>query len=243
MLDLVRVGAESDGHDPFPKPVLLKLRQLIPCDVVSYGEFDPKRSGWRSPTRWVGEPRALLTQQIGDAVGALQDQHPHAPTDPAPLLRWSDRISRRELLRLEFYSEVMRPLGCEYQLTLWVRDQHTILGGFAFDRFRRDFSDRDLQVLQLLHPHLVQFAKQAAQRLPDAIAALTPRQREILSWAARGRTNAEIGKILWLSPATVRKHLDNIYDKLDVPNRTAAVSRGYGISLPAGHAGESASAQ
>jgi DNA-binding NarL/FixJ family response regulator len=53
-------------------------------------------------------------------------------------------------------------------------------------------------------------------------AALTPREVEVLSWVAQGKANWAIGKILDLSSATVRKHLQHIYAKLGVENRTAA---------------------
>ena len=227
MLELVRVAAENDTPDPFPEAVLTRLRQLIPCDTVSYGAFDPDRRGWRRAPRWVGEPHAPMTRSIQEAFHALRDQYPHAPTDPVPLLRWSDRISRRALLRSELYWEVALPLGCEYELTLWLRDGSGASGAFSFDRFRGDFSDRDLQVLELLRPHLLQFAKRTARQWQDAAGSLTPREREILAWVARGKSNSEIATTLCLSPGTVRKHLDHIYEKLDVSNRTAAVNRAY----------------
>ena len=53
---------------------------------------------------------------------------------------------------------------------------------------------------------------------------LTPREREVLHWLARGKSNAEIAAILELKPATVSKHLERIYPKLGVENRTAAIS-------------------
>jgi len=53
---------------------------------------------------------------------------------------------------------------------------------------------------------------------------LTLREREVLGWLARGKTNAEIGMILGISSATVGKHLEHIYPKLGVENRTAAAS-------------------
>ena len=53
---------------------------------------------------------------------------------------------------------------------------------------------------------------------------LTPREREVLFWLARGKSNAEIAAILGIKPATVSKHLERIYPKLGVENRTAAVS-------------------
>ena len=54
---------------------------------------------------------------------------------------------------------------------------------------------------------------------------LTPREEEVLAWVASGKTNAEVAEALWLSPATVRKHLENAFAKLGVRTRTAAVAR------------------
>ena len=53
---------------------------------------------------------------------------------------------------------------------------------------------------------------------------LTDREREILDLVARGKTNAEIAEAIWIAPGTVRKHLENIYEKLGVHSRTAAVA-------------------
>jgi DNA-binding CsgD family transcriptional regulator len=58
---------------------------------------------------------------------------------------------------------------------------------------------------------------------------LTPREREILSWITRGLTNSEIAETLWIAPNTVRTHLENIYAKLGVHTRTAAVARLLGV--------------
>ena len=58
---------------------------------------------------------------------------------------------------------------------------------------------------------------------------LTVREREVLSWVARGKTNAEVAALLWLAPSTVRKHLENVYAKLGVSTRTAAVARFIGL--------------
>lgn len=55
-------------------------------------------------------------------------------------------------------------------------------------------------------------------------SALTERQTEVLSWVARGKTNAEIGRILSLKTKTIGKYLERIFPKLGVENRTAAAS-------------------
>ena len=51
---------------------------------------------------------------------------------------------------------------------------------------------------------------------------LTDRESEVLRWIANGKTNREIGEILEMSPRTVNKHLEQIFPKLGVENRTAA---------------------
>jgi DNA-binding CsgD family transcriptional regulator len=53
---------------------------------------------------------------------------------------------------------------------------------------------------------------------------LTRRESEILELVAEGRTNGEIAERFWVSPLTVRKHLENVYAKLGVHTRTAAAA-------------------
>jgi DNA-binding response OmpR family regulator/DNA-binding CsgD family transcriptional regulator len=52
--------------------------------------------------------------------------------------------------------------------------------------------------------------------------ALTAREAEVLLWIAQGKSNRDIGDILGLSPRTVNKHLEQIYQKLGVENRASA---------------------
>jgi DNA-binding NarL/FixJ family response regulator len=60
--------------------------------------------------------------------------------------------------------------------------------------------------------------------------ALTERETEVLSWVARGKTNAEIGQILSLKTGTIGKYLERIFPKLGVENRTAAASFALGTN-------------
>ncbi len=57
-----------------------------------------------------------------------------------------------------------------------------------------------------------------------SVAALTPRETEVLSWLAKGKTNRDIADILGMSPRTVNKHLEHIFEKLGVETRTAAAA-------------------
>ena len=68
------------------------------------------------------------------------------------------------------------------------------------------------------------------QPQPLAPRGLSPREAQVLDWLAQGKTNKEIGVILELSPRTVQKHLEHIYQKLGVETRTAAAIRAYEIA-------------
>lgn len=57
-----------------------------------------------------------------------------------------------------------------------------------------------------------------------ASAALTPREAEVLSWLAKGKTNRDIGDILGMSHRTVNKHLEHVFEKLGVETRAAAAA-------------------
>jgi DNA-binding NarL/FixJ family response regulator len=63
------------------------------------------------------------------------------------------------------------------------------------------------------------------------LAALTAREREVLSLIARGRSNTEIGQDLHLAPGTIRTHINRIFAKLDLRDRVQAVILGYECGL------------
>jgi DNA-binding NarL/FixJ family response regulator len=89
-----------------------------------------------------------------------------------------------------------------------------------------DFSERDRDVLMLLRPHLYQ-AYLDAQRRRHPVPRLTPRQNDLLHLVAAGHTNTQIARRLGVTEGTVRTHLQNIYEKLNVSSRTAAVTRAF----------------
>jgi len=60
--------------------------------------------------------------------------------------------------------------------------------------------------------------------LLKAQLALTERESEVIFWIAHGKTNREVAEILSMSPRTVNKHLEQIFNKLEVDNRTSAAA-------------------
>jgi DNA-binding NarL/FixJ family response regulator len=86
-----------------------------------------------------------------------------------------------------------------------------------------------LQYMGKLGPNefLLRLAKDSGADMPAEFSSelgLTTREGEVLSWLSKGKTNRDIAQILGLSPRTVDKHLEQIYAKLGVENRTAAAA-------------------
>jgi transcriptional regulator EpsA len=79
--------------------------------------------------------------------------------------------------------------------------------------------DRVLRRISTLRTH----QKETAARAPRT--ALSEREREILEWVRKGKTNHEIGTILGISQFTVKNHLQRIFRKMDVLNRAQAIGK------------------
>ena len=143
---------------------------------------------------------------------------------------YPDHFSSREFHRLELYQDVARPLGIEDMIRLWLDPNGVDEARLEFDRGRRTFTERDRSVLDLIRPHLEQLRRRARRRrvaatLSSKAARLTMREREVLALVADGRTNAEVARLLWISPQTVRTHLANVFEKLE-SSHTHGCSRG-----------------
>jgi DNA-binding CsgD family transcriptional regulator len=228
VLDVLGEAAAIDGPIAFPRPVLAALRRLVPSDVVAYHEGVEGRPR----VIWEGEPRGPVTAAVraGQRRYAAED----ALTPTAGARKYSDYLSARQFHRLGFYWEVARPLGVEDMFRLWLEPDGSCGARLEFDRPDRGFSERDRDVLDLLLPHLRQIRLNALRRrrVTEHAGLVTVREREIVELVAEGRTNREIARALWISAGTVRKHLENVYEKLGVHTRTAAAAALFGASVP-----------
>lgn len=72
-------------------------------------------------------------------------------------------------------------------------------------------------------------------RAPVQAQGLTKREAEVLQWLSAGKSNKDIGTILSISPRTVEKHLERIFEHLGVETRTAAAAEFYLLNQQASH--------
>ena len=159
--------------------------------------------------------------------------YPDRTGDLRGIVMIADFYSARQWHSTGMYSDFYRPLGIEHELLLCLPEAPGRTAGpgrtvrLYFDRGSGpDFSERDRALLTLLRPHLHQ-AYLDAERRRHPVPQLTPRHWDLLRLVAAGHTNAQIARRLGISEGTVRTHLENIYDRLQVSSRTAAVTRAF----------------
>jgi DNA-binding CsgD family transcriptional regulator len=231
LLEIVHVGASETGVDPFPSSVLHALVELIPSDAcVGYQEGDIiGRFRCIEGVRILG---ALPSAAIKEALHALGWQNPlhcrlHAREQR--VLRISDYFERRERRKLEWDAAVWRPYGVDDGLRLWLPAPPGRARSIYLERGGKNYTNRELRLLSLLRPHLARMRANAELRRRLAgDHGLSAREAEVLGWIAYGKTNVQIARVLFVSPHTVRKHIENIFEKLGVHTRTeaAAFARG-----------------
>jgi DNA-binding CsgD family transcriptional regulator len=229
------VACEREDLPPYglPLSLLADLLSLIRCDGVNFFGMD------------TGQQTFWFDQQVPPGDGEIEVQAFWDNYGDAALCSYYDRTgnlrsvtklsdfySARQWHSTGLYTDYFRLYGTEHQLLMVLPagpgpatgPGRTVRLEFCRDeRGAPDFSERDRALLALLRPHLHQ-AYLDAERRRRGTPALTPRQRELLHLVAAGHTNAQIARRLGVSEGTVRIHLQNIYAKLQVPSRTAAVT-------------------
>lgn len=229
---MVRLG-HRDVHDALKlvheassiETTVEPLARLIPCELMSYTEWDIA-VGPRA-TSTVEQPDVATSPAVIEARRELCSTYPLSiklRSTETRAVKISDFVSLRELHRSDYYDCVLRPFRIEYQMRLFLAAPAGTSRVFSFSRHgnERDFSERDRTLLELLRPFLTAIRERFDRHQDDS---LTEREAEILGWVARGKTNREIASILYVSPHTIRKHLEHAYEKLGVHTRTAAIAR------------------
>jgi DNA-binding CsgD family transcriptional regulator len=147
----------------------------------------------------------------------------------ATALKFSDFFTMTQLKHSQFWELICKVLHFDRGISLPV----SIGAGtsaVSLGRCGKDFTERDRLILNLIRPHFEQAYRNASMngsRRRSKVGALSkyglrPREIEVASWVASGKTNPEIALILQISPRTVEKHMENILQKLKVENRAAA---------------------
>jgi DNA-binding CsgD family transcriptional regulator len=203
------------GVEHLPSLVASEFTTLSVCDL---------RSGRREV---FGLPAGALSADERAAFDRHFTEHPlvryHGYQQGRCVQRISDCLPLERFRRGGLYNDYYRRIGIDHAIALPVCVRDGLLVSFVLNRARRDFTDREHALLELLRPHLMRLYS----RIHDG-RRLSAREAEVLRWVSAGKSDAQIGAILRISARTVQKHLQNVYDKLGVESRTAAAMRARG---------------
>jgi DNA-binding CsgD family transcriptional regulator len=243
LLALARIVSEDRADRPdgegLPPSLLADLTGQIRCDGIVFQQFDSGRQ-----KSWVLQSMPALDDdqlKAGEQLDQVHWEHfwdsqpcsyPDRTGDLRSVLKIADFYSPRQWHSTGMYCDIYRPLEIEHELQLCLPEPTERAGPgrtvrmYFFRGPGLDFSERDRALLTLLRPHLHR-AYLDAERRRHPVPRLTPRQKDLLHLLAAGHTNAQIARRLGLSEGTVRTHLENIYTRLQVSSRTAAVTRAF----------------
>lgn len=227
---LLRVASIEPG-EPYgrglPDSMLLRAFQLIGCDLVAFSDFDPRT--WESYSDQGYPP---FDAHMGEDAASAFPRHywdsccsyPSTTGDELTVTKISDFHTLPKFHNTGMYAEYLSLCKVEREIMLCLPGLGTRTRRLLFFRGAgSDFSERDRLLLSLLRPHLTE-AYRSLERSRRGAAKLTPRQHHVMRLVAAGYTNVEIANGLFVSALTVRKHLENVYERLGVTTRTAAVA-------------------
>jgi len=222
-LAVVAAAASGGNGTAFGIETVDAIVAAIPADEAAYVEW---RFGDRDCVRVArgGDEPPWLDEALAATCGSypLRDIDHAASAEP---LRLSDVASPR-FRKSPFYLSVMRPLGRDREMKVWLPAPPGHARYFELVRGPGpDFNERDHSFLSLLRPHLARLRARWDRQLH--LPPLTRRELDVLALVAQGLTNRQISGRLFISPATVRTHLEHIYDKLGVRSRAGAVSAAF----------------
>jgi DNA-binding CsgD family transcriptional regulator len=231
--------AETVASDPpigLPWSVLHRIRDLIRCDELECHDLESRRERvtFSVVTRDSGD---VFTSKGGQALGGNElfwqqywqgpCSYPERSGDLRGVTMESDFFSDRQWRSSRFFLDQDQdpPLLHSMLLTLPGGPGRTV----RLVADRQDgpgFSERERSILLLLRPHLESIHQQVERRR-QALPDLTVRQWELLRLVALGHTNTQIARALGVAEGTVRKHMENIHQRLGVNSRTAAVASAF----------------
>lgn len=238
------VAEAGEGVEALARAAVEALPSLVASEITSLSVCD-LQSGRRHV---VATPAAAIGAEERACFDRYFRVHPlvhyHADLRGPGAHRISDSLPFSRFRHTGLYCEYYRRIGIDHAVALPIHVDDRTLVSFVLNRRRRDFSDRDRALLDLVGAPLSRLYLKAraleqlrstpmaaALRAPQLQAlGVTPREAEVLAWLGAGKTDRDIAVLLGCAHRTVQKHLQRLYVKLGVETRTAAVMRALGTS-------------
>lgn len=235
---ILKINAIEDDIE-FRREIMLALRPLIPYDDAGFFLTDQSKiitsaESWKTSEDFldpvgVDVPQQLLVEYATHyyADDPLNDKG--LPARSA-VLRENDYLTEEDRSTPYFREHLQsrNALTC----LLFFEEQH--LGFLQLNRFAAsgDFSDREIQILSIIEPHLTNRLARwrvlskcsSAETLFYQAHNISEREQDVVRCVAVGMSNPAIADELCIGVSTVKKHLESIFQKTSVKNRFELIS-------------------
>jgi len=224
MLDAAaRLGATTASDELRSLTARLAF-ELLPVDRSGWVQIDSASKRLRG-VHWPYQVSNVLEQlpRDLDAVPLVSPLRAQGLGSP---LRISDVMTRRQWHATPIWAELYGPNGGEYQLATVLGMHGTVMHTLSLFRSDRDFGARDVALATEFARHVRVAARRISRQHPDpADLGLTPRQLEALRELEAGATVRQAASQLGVTVKTMENHLQDVYRRLGVNNRVAALRR------------------
>lgn len=225
------IGDHCTGRGDFARFAVQLLPELVPSELTTLSVCDLD-TGHRNVV--CDQPGAISRRDL-EVFDHYFFDHPlvreHGRNFSAVTRRIEDLIPGGAFQRTALFNDYYRAIRIDHVMAVPIHVDRRFLVSFVVNRRGRGFSERDRDCIEAIRPqlgHLYRLSTSSSgcgEASLQADASLTAREREVLEWLSAGKTDKDIASILMISPRTIHKHLQRIYEKLGVENRTAAVMR------------------
>ena|ERR1700728_2845977 len=231
LLDALDQLATATDAPQLEQSILGATMASASADTVSVTTLAPEPGSSRSfPDAFFSASEQSLFYELHQrSPWALAD---HAQGGEEQPLRISDVLSQRQYRALPIYHDLFRLLEIEHQVAFSVPIDEATRICVVVNRNGSDFSTPEVESLAALRRVLSAASTPFGSRAAAPTTDLTPREEAVLALVATGLSNRAIGQRLGVSQRTVNKHLEHIFAKLEVTNRTHAASTWHQRLLP-----------
>ena len=250
---IYRINSLS-GYENVAQTLLNQLKYIVPFNKGLVSRFQEVKPGKLQCTGSVviNPPGVDFDEDIYNKGHYNSLWHSYTLSPWSNTIRGTDMRDETAFLSSPLYRDVYEPQGIYYSLQTVLIYQDMLVSLLSIFRPKSDgdFSDRDMFILKSLAPHLAlkfynEIYSSSNSNIPVENSyslqdrklqfkviqkfGLTKRESEILLLLCDGMQNQELLSELFISKSTLDKHLNSIYRKMGVKNRTQAVFQTYAL--------------
>ena len=216
------------------KAIMIKIQKKLEYDFILYS-IHISSSFKESSINYIGNfPSKWIQRYEEQDYSSIDPTVKHCISSNTPIC-WYDFYSHKDTLVTNFFNEASQ-FGLLGGVSIGFRINSGEVGILSLSKkeiLREEDSSYCLAVMYMssLQPYIHNALKIILSKENEKDLYLTKRELECLSWIAEGKTSCEISSILKISENTVIFHIKNIIEKLEVSNRTQAISKAILLGL------------